>query len=461
MDRLAAWSRSWLNLVAVVGFLVVAIWFLGPYLVNRPSRGAVTVSVNPSLPSISAHYAPSVLAKWQGSEQTAFSGVLSGFQQQHSIAVNYQSSGDLLPQVLGSRVASGSTPDIAILPQPGLLRDLARQHRLVPLDGVVDPRAWSDAAPLWRQLATVDHRTYGVYFKVANKSMIWYRPSAFQRAGIAGPPGSYAELLEDTARLRQAGIAPFALCGASGWTLSDWFENVYLQTAGAERYDRLAQLDGVSWNDPTVASALDALNRAFGGGDNVLGGLQRAAATPYPDCVSEVFGPPEPRAAMVFEGDFVQGEIRSLYPSLQPGRDYAFFAFPGPGGGGPQPVVVGGDVAVMLRDTPQARELMSYLGTPQAADVWVRLGGFISPNRRVPLSSYPNELTRNAASAIVSRRSQLVFGMSDLAPAGFGSTVDGGEWADLQAWLVSPGDVAGAQARLERDAEAAYQVVRG
>jgi hypothetical protein len=44
--------------------------------------------------------------------------------------------------------------------------------------------------------------------------------------------------------------------------------------------------------------------------------------------------------------------------------------------------------------------------------------------------------------------------MSDQAPAAFGGTPNQGEWADLQTFL-GDGNVAAAQAQLEKDAAAA------
>jgi ABC-type glycerol-3-phosphate transport system substrate-binding protein len=361
-----------------------------------------------------------------------------------------------MPLVLGNAVSSGRPPEIAALPQPGLLRELVAGGRVKPVDGAAAAQVSSNLAPLWRNLVTVNGKPYGVYFKASNKSTVWYSPRAFRQAGIAQPPVTIDELLQDMGSLRRAGITPFAMCGASGWTLTDWFENVYLQTAGADKYESLTRHD-IPWTDPTVTTAFTLLGRILGDPSNMLGGLQGAISTPYPDCVSQVFGR-DAGAAMVFEGDFVQGAIQALGLSLQAGRgaDYDFFRFPHLNPGAPESVVVGGDVAVMLRDTPQARELIDYLATPAAGQIWARQGGFISPNRKVDLAAYPDDTSRAAAREITQRGARLVFDMSDQAPAAFGSTVGSGELADLQRWLAAPGDIQGTQAALERDARAAY-----
>ena len=186
----------------------------------------------------------------------------------------------------------------------------------------------------------------------------------------------------------------------------------------------------------------------------MVGGNQGAAATPFPDCVGQVFGTSS-KAAMVYEADFVATNIQTIGGNLQPGTDYDFFPFPSINGSPPS-VSAGGDVAVMLRDTPQSEALIKYLATPEAGTTWARLGGFISPNKRVDVSVYPNAVSGKAAKALVDAGDNVVFDMSDQAPAAFGGTAGAGEWADLQNWVRAPSNITGAQAKLEADAKAAY-----
>lgn len=454
--RRAAGSVLYLAIIAGMVFSLISVFT--PYLVGQPSRGTVSVTVNPS--SVAGTtvrgYSSSVLATWQGPEQTAFAGVLHQFQVQHDIDVSYLSANQDLPLLLGNALSQGRPPDIAILPQPGELMDLARQHKLVPLDRIVDRRQLADTSGLWQHYATWDGKPYGVYFKTSNKSVVWYRPDLFRQAGIEGPPATWTDLLADIARLHSAQITPFAMCGASPWTLTDWFENLYLQTAGPAAYQALAAHAGVRWTDPSVARALGLMAQVFAP-DDVAGGLTGALSTSYPDCVSQVFTRGS-RTAMVFEGDFVQSAIRSLGLSLTPGPngDYDFFRFPAVSSTYSSGVVVGGDVAVMLRDTPQARELIDYLATPGAGRAWARQGGFISPHSSVKEQDYPDALSRALAAAVTDRGSMLQFDMSDQAPVAFGSTVGGGEWLALQQWLSDPSMIPQTQERLEQYAQQAY-----
>ncbi|GAC1337725.1 MAG: ABC transporter substrate-binding protein [Candidatus Dormibacteria bacterium] len=394
-----------------------------------------------------------VWAVWSGAEQKAFTAVLDGFQQKSGVSPSYQSKGDQLPTILGTAISGGSPPDVAILPQPGLLHDLVAKNALKPLDSAVSGTLSSDFGKTWSTLATDNGKLYGVYFKAANKSTMWFNPQVFQQAGIKTPPATWDDMLKDMSTLKQFGVAPFAMCGGSGWTLTDWFENVYLRTAGADKYNQLGK-HTIPWTDPSVAEAFTQLQKVFGDPSNMVGGTQGAVSTPFPDCVAQVFGA-SPKAAMLFEGDFVGSVITGANKAAKAGTDYDFFPWPSIKGSKPA-VSGGGDVAVMLKDTPQAQALMKYLASPDAGTIWAKLGGFISPNKKVDTSVYPDAASQKAAKALIDAGDNVAFDMSDTAPAAFGGTAGSGEWADLQAWVRNPSDIKGTQAQLEKDAAAAY-----
>jgi len=115
----------------------------------------------------------------------------------------------------------------------------------------------------------------------------------------------------------------------------------------------------------------------------------------------------------------------------------------------------GGDVAVRLTDNTAGSELIKYLASPEAAQIWAAKGGFLSANKKVDTSKYPDPVVKAAAQALVSAQT-FVFDMSDQAPAAFGATKGSGEWADLQVWLKNPNNVDAAAAQLEKDAAAAF-----
>ena len=161
-----------------------------------------------------------------------------------------------------------------------------------------------------------------------------------------------------------------------------------------------------------------------------------------------------PKAAIVYEGDFVEGNLTGATPPMVPGTDFNFFPFPDINGSSNM-VMGGGDVAVRLTDNTAGSELIKYLASPEAAQIWAAKGGFLSANKKVDTSKYPDPVVKAAAQALVSAQT-FVFDMSDQAPAAFGATKGSGEWADLQVWLKNPNNVDAAAAQLEKDAAAAF-----
>jgi alpha-glucoside transport system substrate-binding protein len=387
-----------------------------------------------------------VFGPWSGVEQQRFVAVLAAFSASTGARIRYLSAGDrYMPDVIDARVARGEAPDVALLPQPGLLRHYAAAGRLVPLDADTREVVGEHYPAVWRSLASWHGRQYGVWFKAANKSLVWYDVGAFERAGVV-PPDDLAGLQRVATALRRVGVAPFAVAGYDGWTLTDWFENLYLRLAGPARYDALAT-HRIAWTDPSVGAALAMMGRLLRP-RNVLGGAAHALRTSFEESVLDAFGPPT-RAAMLAEGDFVAGFVTSG-THRRIGTDVDVFPFPGNYAGFPV-VMGGGDVAVQMTGQPAASELLRYLASPRAAEVWAARGGFISPNLDVDLGVYPDGVSRALARQVVEAGSGFRFDLSDVLPADFGSA----PWSGMQGALrkfLRDGDVAAAQRRLEAGA---------
>ena len=390
-----------------------------------------------------------VLAAWSGAEAARFSRVIEGFRESTGAAVSYISAPSGVPQALAARTASGSVPDVAFLPQPGTLRQYAAEGRLVPLDAATTALVDANYAPLWRRLGSAGGRLYGVWFKAADKSLIWYNVAAFERAGLA-PPADLDRLSAVARTLSASGLPAFAVGGSDRWTLTDWFENVYLDVAGPAGYDLLAG-HRRSWTDPTVKTTLRLVSKLLAP-DLVAGGTAGALSTTFTGSVVDVFGT-SPAAAMTAEGDFVAGVVSSDTHAVL-GVDADAFPFPaaGPAASG---VVGGGDVAVLLRRSVAGAAFLRYLATPAAAARWASQGGFISPNRGLDPSVYPDSTTRFEARSILDAGNAFRFDLSDLQPPGFGSTSSAGMQQELADFLVNR-DVDGTCARLEAAARAAY-----
>ncbi|MFV0135691.1 ABC transporter substrate-binding protein [Streptomyces sp. HMX87] len=392
-----------------------------------------------------------VAAVWTGAEQENFKKVLAEFEKRTGAKVTFVPAQDPIINFLGSKIAGGAPPDVVMLPQPGAIKQAVDRGWAKPLGAEALKELGENYSPGWQDIGKVDGKQYGVYYKAANKSLIWYNTQVFENAGVSEPK-TWDELLSTAQTVYDSGVTPFSVGGADGWTLTDWFENVYLSQAGPEKYDQLAKHE-IKWTDPSVKEALTTLAEIWGKQDYIAGGASGALQTEFPASVTQTFtGGAQPKAGMVFEGDFVQVNIGETTAKV--GQDAK--AFPFPAVGDIAPVVSGGDAAVILEDSKAAQALATWLASPDAAVIHAKLGGYLSPNKNVDASAYPNDVQRGIAEALIAAGDDFRFDMSDQAPQAFGGTPGKGEWKALQDFLKNPKDVAGAQRKLEADAAAAY-----
>jgi alpha-glucoside transport system substrate-binding protein len=434
-------GRGWLRLVRVAAVLAAVL----------AACSAAACSAGPAAspgPGLRGQKVE-VAAVWSGVEQRNFELVLRAFTRQTGVAVSYTSVGYSVPAFLNARLAEGRPPDVAFLPQPGLLRMYAAEHRLVPLNDIADDVVAANYSPAWRQLGSVGGTLYGVWFKAANKSLIWYNEGVFERAGVA-PPASIDGLVSLAHQLARSGESAFSVGGQNGWTLADWFSNLYLRLAGPARYDLLAA-HKLPWTDPSVTATLQLMARVLDP-DVIAGGPREALVTSYQQSVQRAFADP-PAAAMVFEGDFVAGIITGATRAVL-GADADVFPFPALGQPGPM-VVAGGDAAVLMRRSAAGEALIRDLASPQAAAIWAGVGGFISPDINLGLSVYPDAISRSIAASLLQAGDNFRFSLSDLTPAGFGGTEGQGMRKILQQFLVSR-DVNATATALEQAAREAY-----
>jgi len=332
------------------------------------------------------------------------------------------------------------------------VKQFATQGKLKPLTYAVST-VNKNFASAWRQLGTYNGKYYALVFKAANKSLVWYNVPAFKTAGVKAPK-TWAQLLSAAKTIKASGTPAYSIGGSDGWTLTDLFENIYLRTFGPAKYEQLSA-HKIKWTDPSVATALKTMGQILGDTSNIAGGTSGALQYGFNESVTNAFGT-KPKAAMVFEADFVSGVILSS-TKAKAGTGFNVFKFPtvnnGPGANG---VEIAGDLFVTFRDTPAIRAFVNYLATAPAAEVWAKQGGFGTGNKNVPASIYPDAITRASEAPILTAKS-VVFDMSDEQPPAFGGTAGQGEWGLFQQFLRNPKDISGIQKKLETAATAAYK----
>jgi alpha-glucoside transport system substrate-binding protein len=394
----------------------------------------------------------SVMAIWAGKEQQSFQAVIDGFEEKFpNVTVKYTSGGDNLAPLLSTAVEGGNPPTLAAIGQPGLMADFAKKGAIKPIDDLRNKivAAFGEAVA---DAGAVNGTQYAVMYKGANKSTVWYNVSTFDEAGVE-PPKTWDELNKDRDTLLAAGITPYSVGVDVGWPITDLFENVYIRTAGAEKYDQLAKHE-IPWTDPSVKDALMIMKDVVGKSEYMAGGTDAALQTEMPDSVAKVFTD-DPKAAMVVLGDFAPGQTKT---TLEAGTGYNVFTFPSIEGSGPS-VVGGGDLFVKFKESEAADAFLEYLTTVEAAEIWAKRGGFSSPHKDLDVSVYPDEITRTVAGDLASaaKENTFRFDMSDLQPSAFGGTPGQGLFKLFTDFVAKPNDIDRMTQQMEAAAAKAFK----
>jgi len=370
-----------------------------------------------------------VLGVWgAGAERDAFLKALEPFEAASGIKVEFTGTRDL-PAVLTTRVAAGNPPDIAVLPNPGQMEELAKIGALVDLSEFMNmSKLQSDYAKTWLGLGSYKGKLYGIYTGASLKSLIWYNPKAFADAGYQIPE-TWDELIALSDKIAAQGKAPWSIGlesgAASGWPGTDWIEDIMLRIAAPEVYDKWVNHE-ISWTDPVLKRAWGLFGQIARDERYAYGGTATVLTANFGDAADVLFTTP-PGAYMHKQATFITGFILQHNPDLVPGIDFNFFPFPPIDQQYGTPALGGANVFVMFDDTSEAKSLMRYLATPDFEEILVAETGWLSPNRRVSLGAYPDDLTRKAAEVLASAET-FRFDGSDLMPAAVGS---GSFWSGI------------------------------
>ncbi len=358
-----------------------------------------------------------VLGIWSGSELRDFQDVVSPWEQKTGHTMAFVSTRDL-NAVLTTRLEAGDPPEVAILPNPGFMHELAENGKLVGLDTILDMnRIKRDYASSWLDLGTHHGKLYAIFYKATSKGTIWHSPKNFRAKGYSVPK-TWEEMMALADTIISQGGTPFVIGAesgaATGWPLTDWIEIILLNQFGPEIYDKWVDHE-VPWTAPVIRRAFETLGRIVHTPQYVYGGPAGVLATNFINGTYVLYTKP-PGAYMNYIGGFAQGFIKKQYPNLRPGEDYTFFPFPiiDPRYAGG--VTGGADVIVITKDTPGARSLIHYLSTAKAQEIWVKKGGFIASNKGVRPDTYPNIIAREMALQLANAEI-FRFDGSDLMPA--------------------------------------------
>lgn len=400
----------------------------------------------------------SILGGWTGPDKSDFLATLSYCRAHYNVDTTYQLALGDLPTELTTRVQNGNPPDLATLSTPSTIRPYVLKGSLVPLTFLDTPTFWKQYAPFWRTLGTINGKLYAIYMKADVKSIIWYSPKKFT-AGHYTIPKTWSQLIDLSKKMVTDGKHPWAF-GAGGtqaspWTLSDFFDDVYLMVAGPRKYDGLIA-HSVSWTDPSVRTTFQAMNQIVGKSAMIAGGRARALSQDWIAAATQMVT--NPQTEFFAEATFIGEALRGFLPRAIEGKDYSAFAFPRIGRWSTTPITVGPNGVEMFRDTPGSRALIRCLVDPNALAQWARHGGFISPNNATLPSAYPDDVTRSLAELMIKagKAHLLRGGADDLMLPGVGASPSGCMPVQLIQWLRAPSSYPARMRAMEACAKGVY-----
>lgn len=357
------------------------------------------------------------------------------FSKCTGITISYEGSNDFESQ-LPVRVTGGNAPDLAIIPQPGLLQKMVQTGKVAKPSAQTAANVDKNWNKTWKTYGSVKGTFYAAPMSANMKSFVWYSPKAFQQAGYQVPK-TWDDLMKLSDTIAKAGKGK-PWCGgigsgtATGWPATDWLEEVVLRTGGGDVYDKWVSHD-IKFNSPEITDAMKQLanwmqNPAWVNGG--FGDVKSIATTTFQDA-----GKP------VLNGQCWMLQQASFYEAQWPkgtkvGPDGDVFAFylPGINDSVKTPVEGGGEFVTAFSNRPEVQAVQNYLSTPEWATSRIKVApGWVSANQGVDKSVYTDPIDKLSAQYLTDPDATFRFDASDLMPAAVGA---GQEWKSMTAWFA-------------------------
>jgi alpha-glucoside transport system substrate-binding protein len=357
-----------------------------------------------------------VLGSWTGADQASFLAMLKPFEDRTGLTISYEGTGDL-DAILEARVQSGQAPDLAGIPGPGVLARYAKSGTLKALNRVLDMTDFhAQYGQPWLDLASVDGRLYGIVLRAQLSGQIWYDPRTASSYGLTDrtAPATWEQLVSLSNRIKAGGRTPWCMglqaTGGSSWPGTDWVGDILLRQAGPQKYQDWYS-GKLKWTSPEVKLAWQAWGRIAADPKMVYGGRAGAVTTNAQVAGNPLFSKP-PGCYLQYQA----GSLERADANLKPVQDYDFFPFPDIDARYAGTEQVSADLFGMVKSSPEAGALLSYLASPAAQAIWVARGGALSPNREVADSVYPDALARQADRVLTGAREVEVAPAASMPP---------------------------------------------
>ncbi|MFP5327197.1 MAG: ABC transporter substrate-binding protein [Acidimicrobiia bacterium] len=365
-----------------------------------------------------------------GAEADGFSEAMKAFTEESDIKVTYSGSRDFETQI---RVAAegGDLPDIAVLPQPGLARDLADSIVAVP-DEILDEHKDAFNEYLF-ELVTVEGKVLGIPNKADVKSLVWYSPKVFKDKGYEIPE-TWDDLMTLQNKMKADGMAPWCIGiesgDATGWPLTDWMEDIMLRLHGPDVFDQWVAHE-IPFDDPKVVEAAKIVEEIWFTDGNVLNGRQSIASTGFAQAGLPVM---DGKCGMHRQANFYAANFKDKGATFGEDGDVNVFYLPTMSDEFGKVMLSGGTYVVAFNDDESTMEAMKFLASADYANARNRAakGGFLSPNKEHDTELYAEELDRTLAQLLVDA-DPVRFDGSDNMPSEVGA---GSFWKEGTNWVL-------------------------
>lgn len=362
---------------------------------------------------------------WLSPEADRFDNLLAYFEAATGADATYTGS-DSFEQQIVIDAEAGSAPNIAVFPQPGLAAVMAGNGLLTPLGD--DMAGWVTdnfaAGSSWVDLGTYadadgNDQFYGFFFNVNVKSLVWYVPENFEDAGY-DVPTTMEELIALSDQIVADGETPWCIGlgsgAATGWPATDWVEDLLLRTQPPEVYDGWVTNE-IPFTDERIVGAIETFGQFARNDDYVMGGAGAVATTDFRDSPTGMFSSP-PGCYMHRQASF----IPAFFPEgTSVGEDADFFYFPAYAGKDlGSPVLGAGTVWAITNENQAAHDLIAFLETPEAHEIWMARKGFLTPHKGVNSDVFSDPTLRKMNDILLSATT-FRFDGSDLMPGAVGA----------------------------------------
>ena len=351
--------------------------------------------------------------------------------------IAYEGSREFEAQLL-VRIEAGNAPDIAYLPQPGLLKTIVADYpdAIVPATEGTAANVDEFFSPSWKGYGTVDGTFYAAPLGANMKSFVWYSPAMFADAGYEIPE-TWDDMIALSDEIVAAGNTPWCAGiesgDATGWPATDWVEDVVLRSAGADVYDQWVAHE-IPFNDPQIVEALGVVGSILKNPEYVNGGFgdfRTIATTPWGDGGLPIL---EGECWMHRAANFYQNSWPEGTTVAEDGDVFAFYLPPiDPAN---KPVLGGGEFVAAFADRPEVAAFQTFLSSDTWANekaIATELGGWVTANNGLDIENLATDFDKLAASVLGDPDSVIRFDASDLMPGAVGA---GTFWTEMTDWFA-------------------------